>query len=212
MLATALMIGVEPMPPDAGWTSLEIVKLIVGAMTPLALAVFGIVVDRRLRRVEAVQWANQTVVTRRAEIFSAVGSKLNQLLCFGTFVGRWKEITPQDAVTLKRGLDEIMYANRVLFSNELFTAYEHFMASVFAMYSNTDTDAQIRVPIASTLGDRRNLAWWNTVPDMATRFATTDSSTAEEVRHSYEALGQRWRADLYVTDTTYPLLVVPPPS
>jgi hypothetical protein len=148
-------------------------------------------VDRRLRRVEAVQWANQTVVTRRVEIFSAVGPKLNQLLCFATFVGRWKEITPQDAVTLKRELDEIMYADRVLFSNELFTAYQHFMAALFAMYASTDADARIRAPIHTGLGDRRNLAWWDTEPDMSARFATDDPSTPAQVNRAYEVLSRR---------------------
>lgn len=199
------------MPPDPGWTSLEVAKLIVGLLTPLAVAVFGVVVDRRLRRVEAVQWANQTVVTRRVEIFSSVGPKLNQLLCFATFVGRWKEITPQVAVTVKRDLDEIMFANRVLFSNELFAAYHGFMTSMFAMYANTDTDAPIRVPITTALGDRRNLPWWISDPTVADRFTTSDASTPQQVQHAYEVLGQRWRADLYVTDTTNPLLILPPP-
>jgi hypothetical protein len=201
------------MPPDPGWSSLEIAKLVVAALTPLAVAVFGLVVDRRLRRVEAIQWANQTVVTRRAEIFTVVGPKLNQLLCFATFVGRWKEIMPQEAVTLKRDLDEIMFANRVLFSNELFTAYEQFMAAMFAMYASTDTDALIRVPVATTLGDRRNLPWWSTDPAaMAARFSTADPTTPAQVQHAYEVLGQRWRADLYVTDIRNPLLVVPAPD
>jgi hypothetical protein len=198
------------MPPDPGWTSLEIAKLVVGALTPLAVAIFGFMVDRRLRGVEAVQWANQTVVTRRVEIFSTVGPKLNQLLCFATFVGRWKEITPQDAVTLKRDLDEIMFTNRVLFSNELFIAYERFMASMFAMYASTDADARIRVPITTSLGDRRNLPWWDTEPAMADRFTASEASTPQQVTQAYEVLGQRWRADLYVTDTTNPLLVLPP--
>ena len=52
-----------------------------------------------------------------------VAPKLNQLLCFGTFVGRWKEITPEQATGLKRHLDETMYAS-------------------------TDTDALLRVEIA----------------------------------------------------------------
>ena len=35
---------------------------------------------------------------------------LNQLLCFATFVGVWKEIDPRKAIAIKRDLDQIMYA------------------------------------------------------------------------------------------------------
>jgi hypothetical protein len=47
---------------------------------------------------DQVRWANQTVVTRRLEIFSEIAPALNKLLCFATFVGRWKEIEPQHAI------------------------------------------------------------------------------------------------------------------
>ena len=40
-----------------------------------------------------------------------------------TFVGTWKEIDPPKAIAIKRDLDQIMYANKVLFSDELFAAY-----------------------------------------------------------------------------------------
>jgi hypothetical protein len=66
-------------------------------------------------------------------------------------------ITPGQAITLKRELDETMYANQVLFSDHLFAAYQPFMRTLFAMYASTDADAPLRVPIADILGDRRNL-------------------------------------------------------
>ena len=100
----------------SNWNSLQIVTLIVQALTPLAVVGLGYFVARAGRRIERVQWANQTVVNRRLEIFTLVATPLNRLLCFGAFVGRWKEIEPSEAIKLKRDLDEIMYANRVLFS------------------------------------------------------------------------------------------------
>jgi hypothetical protein len=196
------------MGPDPGWSSLEVAKLVVAVLTPITVVGLGFFLDRRLRRVEAVQWANQTVVTRRTEIFSMVAPKLNQLLCFATFVGRWKEITPHQAVLVKRELDETMFANRVLFSDELFAAYEAFMATLFDMFASTDGDARLLSPISSGLGSRRNLDWWQ--EEMATRFNTDRPTSAGVVRQAYEVLGQRWRADLYVTHTSEPLLIVSP--
>jgi hypothetical protein len=192
------------MTPDPGWTSLEIAKLVVGTLTPLAVVGLGFIVARLTRRVEAVQWANQTVVTRRVELFTQVAPKLNQLFCFATFVGRWKEIQPEQAIALKRDLDEILYANRVLFSDELFTAYQAFMATLFDMYASTDADAPLRAQITTTLGDRRNLAWWQNT--MTGCFSATNPSTISQVQATYDALGQRFRADLYVTHVEQPLL------
>jgi hypothetical protein len=193
------------MATGAGSTGLEVAKLAVEALTPVAVVAVGYVLNRRLRQVEQIQWANQTVISRRVEIFTEVAPKLNRLLCFAAFVGRWKEITPAQAIALKRELDETMFANRVLFSDHLFAAYQAFMRTLFAMYASTDADAPLRVPVATALGDRRNLPWWeDTTPSY---FATTSPATLDEVHHTYEVLGQRFRADLYVTHTSDPLLM-----
>ena len=73
------------------WNAYEVATLAVTALTPVTVAGLGFFVARTGRRLEQVQWANQTVITRRLEIFGQVAPKLNQLLCFATFVGSWKE-------------------------------------------------------------------------------------------------------------------------
>ena len=192
------------MPTDPGWTSLEIVKLIVSALTPVAVALLGLSLARVSRRVEAVQWANQTVVARRLEIFNRVAPALNQLYCFGAFVGRWKETTPRQAVALKRDVDETMYANRVLFSDGLFLAYQAFMATLFAEFGRVHGDAPLRVQVASKSGDRRMLSWWSA--EALELFAESDPCLPEDVQNAYQAFGEHFRADLYVTHTERPLL------
>lgn len=182
-----------------GWTSLEIAKLVVGALTPMTVVGLGFLLARLTRRVEAVQWANQTVVTRRVELFTQVAPMLNQLLCFATFVGRWKAIRPEDAVALKRELDETMFAYFVLFSDELFIAYNRFMRTLFDEFAVTDSDAPLRVAIHSDRGDRRKLPWWDEAMERC--FSTTPPSTMTEVHAAYDALAQQFRADLYVTHT-----------
>ena len=114
------------------WSSVQVATLVVDALTPIAVAGLGIFLARASRRLEQVQWANQTVVTRRLEIFADIAPDLNKLLCFATFVGGWKELEPATVIAIKRRVDETMYANRVLFSPPLFDAYRHFMATLFA--------------------------------------------------------------------------------
>ena len=178
------------------WNSLQVTTLVVSAATPLTVAVFGFYVARASQRIAQVQWANQTVVTRRLEVFGLVAPGLNQLLCFATFVGRWKEITPMQAIGLKRDLDETMYANRVLFSGELFEAYREFIAAQFSMYATTGGDAHLRAPLDSRWGDRRKLPWWR--EEMAGLFSPDKGGSMDEIQRAYDLLSERFRADLYV--------------
>lgn len=187
------------------WTGPEVVIAALTALTPLAVVALGVLVAGTARRLESVQWANQIVVARRLELFAEVAPKLNRLLCFATFVGRWKEITPQQAIALKRDLDEVVYSNRLLFSPELFDAYKAFMTTFFAMYAATPGgDARIRVGIDSVWGDRRNLPWWQDA--MVDLFTADQKSTMDEVHAAYTALSDAFRTDLYVTGLTQPLL------
>jgi hypothetical protein len=178
------------------WNSLQVATLAVAVVTPLTVAAVGFYFARASQRLENVQWANQTVITRRLDIFGQVGPWLNQLLCFATFVGRWKEIPPLEAIGLKRKLDETMYANRLLFSDELFEAYREFMAALFAMYATTGADAHLRAPVESKWGDRRKLPWWT--ERMEVLFSADNPGSMDDIQSAYVLLTERFRDDLYV--------------
>ncbi|HUL25169.1 MAG TPA: hypothetical protein VLW44_05295 [Streptosporangiaceae bacterium] len=193
----------------SSWTGVQIATLAVEALTPITVAGLGVLFARTSRRIEQVQWANQTVVTRRLDIFGQLAPGLNQLLCFATFVGGWKEIEPRQAIAVKRKLDETMYANRVLFSDELFAAYHGFMSTLFAMYATTDADAHLRAPIKSRWGNRRNMSWWHE-DSMAGLFSPDNPASIEDIQAAYDQLAQRFRAELYVTHQTRPLLATQP--
>ena len=188
----------------AGWTSVQIVTIVVAALTPLTVAALGFLVARTGRRIGQVQWANQTVVARRLDIFKEVAPLINQLLCFGSFIGGWKEISPRKAIEVKRKLDETMFANRLLFSDQFFGSYQLFMATLFAMYATTDADAHIRAPINSVWGDRRNMSWWE--DGMESLFSTRSTVSTDDIQAAHDRLAQRFRAELYVTQQALPLL------
>src|SRR5690242_16137107 len=126
------------------WNSVQVVTIIVDAATPVTVLVLGAIFARASRKIEQVQWANQTVVTRRLEIYDKLAPGLNRLLCFATFVGTWKDTDPRKAIAIKRELDQTMYANKVLFPDELFTAYHQFMTVLFDMFGTTGADAKVR--------------------------------------------------------------------
>jgi len=182
---------------SSSWTSLEIVKLIVSTLTPIAVVGVGYAVARATKHLDSVQWANQTVIKRRLEIFDELAPKLNRLLCFALFVGSWKETPPARAITLKREIDETMHVYRVLFSPRVFHAYLDYMETIFLTFARPDQDALVRAQIACPLGDRRNLPWWQA--DMETCFVASDPPTPARVRETHDALASAFRHDLYVT-------------
>ena len=53
-----------------------------------------------------------------------------------------------------------------------------------------------RAPIRTLLRDRTNLPWWK--DSLASGFSIDNPATIEEIPAAYDALGQRFRVDLYV--------------
>jgi hypothetical protein len=177
--------------------TMEIIKLVFSTLTPLAVVWVGYVVTRATKRLESVEWANRTVIETRLQVFSLVAPKLNRLLCFALFIGTWKDISPTEAIKLKRATDEIMHVNRVLFSPQLFAAYSAFVDSLFRAYARTDGDALIRAEISCVLGTRRSLKWWE--DSMEAYFDSLGPSSHSEIQEKYTELGEAFRRDLYVT-------------
>ncbi len=146
------------------WTGPVVAQLVIAATTPLAVVLLGWYVTRAAKKLENIQWANQSVVSRRLDVFESIAPKLNLLLCFFTFVGGWKEVTPQRAIELKRQIDEAVYARRILFSEEMLRAYHRLMTTMFVMYAKADGDALLRARGSSELG-----AWRSAPPFVVER-------------------------------------------
>ena len=53
---------------DSPWNSLEVVKIVIGFLTPLILVGLGFVINRAARRVEDAQWANRKLIEQRLEV------------------------------------------------------------------------------------------------------------------------------------------------
>jgi hypothetical protein len=111
------------------WNSLEIVQLAIGIMTPLAVALLGIIVTRAANKAEAraadlatayeaSQWANRRAVERLIELHKEMAPLLNDLMCFFRMIGHFREIDPPGALARKRQVNRIFYANEHLFSAE----------------------------------------------------------------------------------------------
>jgi hypothetical protein len=130
------------------WNSVQVVTLVVEALTPITVVVLGVLFTRASRRIEQVQWANQTVVTHRLGVFDKLAPGLNQLLCFATFVGGWKETSPTEAIGTKRKLDETMLhwwteGMAELFSTENAASPEEIQAAYEELSQQFRTDLYV---------------------------------------------------------------------
>ncbi|MGV2288813.1 hypothetical protein AAHK20_08850 [Trinickia sp. YCB016] len=172
-------------PPNGPWNSLEIAKLIVGFLTPLSVAAFGWFVSRRLKRLELAQWSNQKLIEKRLVIYDTVAPLLNQLLCFYTWVGHWKDISPEDVIKIKRELDRTFNIYRHLFDEDIYSAYQTFIHALFETFTGAGVDAKIRSHIQGYDGDRTSHCTYTWNPVWSQRFSTGNVVEKTEVRRQY---------------------------
>ncbi|TPQ38786.1 hypothetical protein C2U71_23810, partial [Burkholderia ubonensis] len=161
-------------PLNDPWNSLEIVKLVLGVLTPLSVACLGWLVARRLKRLELVQWTNQRLIEKRLALYDTVAPQLNALLCFYTWIGYWKDISPDDVIRAKRELDRTFHIYRYLFDDDVYDAYHTFIHALFEMHTGPGRDARIRSLIHAPDGDRSVHGTYEWKPAWVERFATAN--------------------------------------
>src|SRR5258708_2100639 len=108
---------------DAGaWSWLEVAKLAASLVTPVVVATFGIYIHRVTKRFEHLQWRSQKLIEKRLTVYDDLAPLLNDLLCFFTYIGAWKEMDPPTVVGLKRKVDKKLHLAAPLFSPRFFEA------------------------------------------------------------------------------------------
>lgn len=129
--------------PDI-WNSLEIVNIVVGILTPITVVSIGFLISRRFKKVDYALWINQKLVERRLKAFDEMSHDLNDLYCYFTYVGSWKERSPSEIIEIKRRLDQVAHVNYPLFSNDFMNVYQLFIDVCFETYTGWGNDAKIR--------------------------------------------------------------------
>jgi hypothetical protein len=185
------MLSAEP-----SWNSLEITRLAIDILTPLSVTALGWLISRRLKQLELVQWTNQKLIEKRLDIYDRIAPLLNRLLCFYTWVGDWKEISPDDVIHTKRELDKTLHIYRHLFDDGVYFAYQDFVHVLFETHAGAGLDAKIRSLIESPDGDRARHGSHTWDPAWTLRFSTTHVADRADVRRLYLRLMDTLRASL----------------
>jgi hypothetical protein len=138
MLSAATQSTISP------WNSLEVAKLLVSVLTPIVVVAVGFWINRRLKGMEHLQWSNQKIIEKRIAIYDAIAPLLNDLMCYFTYIGCWKDLSPVEVVALKRHLDKIAYVNAPLLPPSFLQKYNALMESCYQTYSGWGNDAKLR--------------------------------------------------------------------
>jgi len=126
------------------WSWLEIAKLATSLFTPAALAVGGIYVHRITKRFEHTQWRSQKLIEKRLAVYDDMAPMLNDILCYFTYVGGWRDFDPPLIVSLKRAIDKKLHIAAPLFGDEFFSACMDFQNLCFKTFNAWGQDAKLR--------------------------------------------------------------------
>jgi hypothetical protein len=171
------------------WPTLEIAKLVVGVLTPMSVALLGWLFSRQLKRLDLSNWTNQKLIEKRLAIYDDIAPKLNQLLCFFTWVGYWKTISPADAIHAKRDLDKTLNIYRHVFEVDVYDTYQAYIHILFETYTSAGHDAKLRALVRSPDGDRRTDSGYAWSEAWDSCFSEPGNAVGkDEVRGRYQAL------------------------
>lgn len=174
---------------EAPWNTLEIAKLTVGVLTPMSVAVLAWFLNKRMKRLDLIQWSNQKLIEKRIAVYDSVAPQLNLLLCFFTWVGYWKEISPQNAIQAKRDLDKAFNIYRHLFEADVYEAYHSYIHLLFETFIGPGHDARLRTIVKGGDGDREKDGLYDWKNEWDDQFAKPDNVPSKnEIRIAYGEL------------------------
>lgn len=189
------------------WNWLEVAKLLASLLIPIALAVFGVYVHRITKQFEHLQWRNQKLIEKRLSIYDDLAPLFNDLLCYFTYIGRWRDFDPPDVIALKRVVDKKIYLASPLFDQEFFSACMAFQEMCFETYTGWGRDALLRTAFHRRQEGRPND--WDT--EWETCFSTKVVEPAS-VRAAYHRVMEAFASDIGVHATFVAPLSGEPPA
>lgn len=179
---------------DGPWNSLEIVKLLVGVLTPVSVVIFGWLINRRLKKLDHIQWSNQKLIEKRLALYDEVSPLLNKLFCFYTWVGDWKDVSPDDVIDIKRQLDKKINIYRHIFDEVFYVQYQDFIRILFEIYVGPGCDAKIKSYVSGSDGDRVNDSNYDWNDSWKDKFVSSSEVTSkDDIKYQYQRLMNAFR-------------------
>lgn len=162
------------------WNSLEIVKLVTSATTPILLAMVGYLawsiqqsfVERREVQLQTERRAKEFEIKAeenlrglRVNVYMKAAPLFREILAYHFHVGSWKELSPANVIAKKRKLDSLIYSQRAILSPDFAQLYHNYMREAFVSAGNSQGESRLRSstncrPISPLRNDARWRAWF----------------------------------------------------
>jgi hypothetical protein len=174
---------------DVDWQALSALGAIA---TPLVVLVLGFTLTRRQSR-------SEELLKARLDYYRSLIPKLNDLMCYLTFIGDWRDVSPPEVVRLKRDLDRELNCAAPLFSDTVKPAYDAFMNHCFRTFNEWGSD-----PLIMSSAYRRRQAWrppegWEQSWDGSFAYSDAEVISGSElmsIRSAYDTLVKAMVTDL----------------
>jgi len=125
--------------------NLEVWKIILSALTPVAIVVAGYFINKAIKTREHELTVLRNKQDIRKEIYDEIGPKLNQIFCFIVDVGDFGNYEPPHIIDLKQEINTKFKPYEKLWHDKTINAYDSFMESSYAAYSGgSGTPSKIR--------------------------------------------------------------------
>jgi hypothetical protein len=168
---------------------LDIVKTLASVAVPVVVAFVGHRLSRRLKLWEASQWRNQELIKARLQYYGQLAPMINDVMCYVTFIGRWKDLSPPKVIDIKRDMDRLFFSVAPLFSQRAVDAYQDFVGVCFGGHTPWSLDARIQTGFVRRREARPD-SW---TPEWETLFAFKENEDISQeclalVRDRYNCL------------------------
>lgn len=140
---------------------IDTIKAFQPFITPIVILILGIWAKNIATKHEHRTSLHNRIIEKRVDTYELIGKDLNDIFCFVARVGNWKQLTPDEVVSKKRTVDQLMYINRPYWSDKSFTSYIVFMNYAFEVYSGSGENAKIRSNFEKYKGLNENNDDWS---------------------------------------------------
>jgi hypothetical protein len=114
-----------------------------------------------------------TMIHKRLKLYDSIGTKMNRIFSYYLYVEKWKELTPDDIISYKREVDEVMYTYQPIFTSGFFKKFIDLEKELFKVGNGWGKDAKLR-----TRSDGRSGVAKHWGPSWTDRF-TEESNDAQ---------------------------------
>jgi len=112
------------------------------------LAWIGFMISQSLDRTKTQESQQQhyenAVVTKRMILYDEIGRNIDGLYSYYFYVGRWKEITPDEILQKLRGVDDVMFTYQPIFSKPFFDNFIKLRDEMFQKNNRWGEDLKLR--------------------------------------------------------------------